>query len=487
MPHTLEYLIKNIKCISITGNTHQPIANITFDSRKVQAETLFVAIKGTANDGHAFIPSAIEKGATAIVCEQATDLADKHPQVCFVVVQDSSVALGQLASAFYDFPSHKLKIVAVTGTNGKTTNVTLLYQLFQSLGYKVGMLSTVQNWVDKTPYEATHTTPDPIQINQLMHQMVQQGCTHCFMEASSHAIHQNRMAGLSLTGAVFTNITHDHLDYHGTFDNYIAAKKKLFDDLSSSAFALVNVDDKRGSVMVQNTKATIHTFALKNMAEFKARMLSNSLHGLELSINHQNVWFQLIGEFNAYNLLGVYAVAVLLGENEQKVLTHLSALKGAKGRFETVISNQGVIGIVDYAHTPDALENVLKTITELRTRNEKVITIVGCGGNRDAAKRPVMAKIATHYSDIVVLTSDNPRFEDPEEILKQMQSGVPGQHFKKTHTITDRREAISFANGLAHKGDIILLAGKGHEDYQEIAGVKHRFDDREELVKAFNQ
>lgn len=481
----LKDLIVLTKPIEIIGNTDLDINEVVFDSRKVKSGSLFVATRGTVSDGHQFIAKAIELGAVAILCEEYPDelLLTK---ATFIKVQNSTIALGIVSSNFFDNPSQKLKVVAITGTNGKTTNVTLLYNLFKRLGYKVGMLSTVQNFIDEEIVHATHTTPDAVQINELMAKMVEKGCTHCFMEASSHAIDQNRMAGLSLTGAAFSNITHDHLDYHITFDNYIKAKKKLFDDLPASAFALVNIDDKRANVMLQNTVASKHTFALKQPAEFKAKILSNTLQGLELNIDNQQVWFKLIGEFNAYNLLGVYGIALLLGEDKQEVLTALSATQGAKGRFEQVISKKGIIGIVDYAHTPDALENVLETIADLRTRNEKVVTIVGCGGNRDATKRRIMADIACQNSDKVILTSDNPRNEDPEEILKQMEAGVKGQDFKKYAKIVDRREAISKAVSDAQAGDIILLAGKGHEDYQEIAGVKHHFDDREELEKAFS-
>lgn len=461
------------------------ISSIAFDSRKVSQGSLFVAMKGTISDGHDFIEKAIENGAVAIIYENEAAFGWPNSLAFRARVLHGAVALGIAAANFYGNPSQQLKVVAVTGTNGKTTNVTLLYHLFRKLGYKVGMLSTVQNYVDEEIVHATHTTPDAVQINQLMAKMVEKGCTYCFMEASSHAIEQNRMAGLSLVGAVFCNITHDHLDYHITFDNYIKAKKKLFDDLSSSSFALINIDDKRGNVMLQNTNATKHGFALKQPAEFKAKMLSNTLQGLELSIDNQQVWFKLIGEFNAYNLLGVYATAVLLGQDKQLVLTALSATTGAKGRFEQVLSKSGIIGIVDYAHTPDALKNVLETIANLRSRNESVLTIVGCGGNRDAAKRPIMADIACKYSDKVLLTSDNPRNEDPEEILTQMEAGVKGQDFKKYTKITDRKEAIIKAVAGSKSGDIILLAGKGHEDYQEVAGVKHHFDDKEELEKAF--
>jgi UDP-N-acetylmuramoyl-L-alanyl-D-glutamate--2,6-diaminopimelate ligase len=478
-------ILSRVKTEQIIGSTDHVITSIEFDSRKVKPGSLFVATRGTMVDGHGFIEKAIALGAVAIVCEELPQLAVTSDQLSVIIVKNSSVALGYLAANFYDNPSQKMKVVAITGTNGKTTNVTLLYNLFRKLGYKVGMLSTVQNYINNEIVPATHTTPDAVQLNELMDKMVNAGCDFCFMEASSHAIHQERIAGLSLTGAVFTNITHDHLDYHVTFDEYIKAKKKLFDELPSSAFALSNIDDKRGSVMLQNTSATRHTFSLKQMAEFRAKLLSNSLAGLEMELENKHIWFQLIGEFNAYNLLGVYASAVLLGEDKETVMTALSATSGAKGRFEQVISKTGIIGIVDYAHTPDALQNVLETIAGLRTRNEQVITIVGCGGNRDATKRPIMADIACKFSDKVILTSDNPRNEDPEEILNQMETGVKGSDFKKYMRIADRHEAIKKAVSMAKGKDIILLAGKGHEDYQEIKGVKHYFDDKEELENEY--
>ncbi|MDX2191039.1 MAG: UDP-N-acetylmuramoyl-L-alanyl-D-glutamate--2,6-diaminopimelate ligase [Bacteroidota bacterium] len=476
-------ILSKVKSEQIIGSKEISIESIEFDSRNIKKNALFVAVKGTVSDGHNYISKSIELGAIAIICEVLPDqLSDK---VTYIVVKDSSIALGFVASNFYDNPSHQLKVVAVTGTNGKTTNVTLMYNLFRGLGYKVGMLSTVQNLINDRVIPATHTTPDALQMNLLMAQMVSEGCSFCFMEASSHAIEQNRMAGISLTGAVFTNITHDHLDYHITFDNYIKAKKKLFDELHASAFALSNRDDKRGEVMLQNTKATKHYFSLKNNSEFKGRLLSNSLLGLEMEIDQQQIYFKLIGEFNAYNLLGVYATAVLLGQSKTEVLTKLSSTSGAKGRFEQMISKSGIIGIVDYAHTPDALENVLKTIEGLRTRNENVITIVGCGGNRDATKRPIMAQIACNMSDKVILTSDNPRNENPEDILDQMQQGVKPSQYKKCTRITDRLKAIEEAVSNAQPNDIILVAGKGHENYQEIKGVKHHFDDFEAIKSAY--
>lgn len=480
----LSQLLTKVKTISVIGNVDIKIQNVQFDSRKIISNSLFVATIGTVSDGHNFIEKAIKSGAIAIICQNLPD--NLHANITYILVENAAKALGFIATNFYQNPSQNIKIVAITGTNGKTTNATLLYNLFRKLGYKVGMLSTVENLINDTVVEATHTTPDAIQLNFLMQKMVTEGCTHCFMEASSHAIDQDRMAGICLDGAVFTNITHDHLDYHFTFDAYIKAKKKLFDELPTSAFALTNIDDKRGLVMLQNTQASTHTFALKQLAEFKGKLLSCGLQGIEMHIDNFPVWFKLIGEFNAYNILGVYATAVLLGENKENVLATLSAVSGAKGRFETVLSPSGVIGIIDYAHTPDALENVLKTIQNLRTRIETVYCIVGCGGNRDAAKRPIMANIACKYADKVILTSDNPRNEDPEVILSQMKAGIEGQFYKKYILITDRLLAIKNAVSQAQKGDIILLAGKGHENYQEILGVKHPFDDKKVLEMEFS-
>ncbi len=391
-----------------------------------------------------------------------------------------------MAANFYGNPSEKIKVVAVTGTNGKTTTVTLLHQLFVRMGYSTGLLSTVENKINEEVIPSTHTTPDAVSVQALLCKMVDAGCTHCFMEASSHAIVQERIAGLKLAGAVFTNITHDHLDYHGTFEEYIKAKKKLFDELPKDAFALVNGDDKRGGVMVQNCRATLQTFGLKSAADFKAKILSNTIEGLELEVNGKLIWFRMIGSFNAYNLLGVLGTAVLLGEDEDEVLRELSAIKGAKGRFDR-ISMGGITAIVDYAHTPDALDNVLKTINAFRTGNEQLITVVGCGGNRDKTKRPTMAKIAVSESTKAIFTSDNPRFEEPVEILKDMQAGVGPTDFRKTLTIEDRREAIKTALLLCQKGDIVLIAGKGHEDYQEIKGIKHHFDDAEVVTELLTQ
>lgn len=472
----LKDILYKTNLVSVSGNTEIEIGSIQFDSRKAEKDCVFVAISGTQVDGHQFVSSTIEKGATAIVCEVLPE--ELKAGVTYIQVKSSAKALGIMASNFYGNPSSKLKLVAITGTNGKTTNVTLLWKLFMDLGHKTGLLSTVENKIMDEVVPATHTTPDPLQLNSLLAKMLEAGCTHCFIEASSHAIQQERIAGLDLDGAVFTNITHDHLDYHITFDNYIAAKKKLFDELPSSAFALTNIDDKRGKVMVQNTKANIKTFALTKPADFKGKLFENTLHGLEMEIENKRVWFRLIGNFNAYNLLGVYAVGVLLGEEPDEVLAKLSALEGARGRFEQVISKNKITAIIDYAHTPDALENVLQTIQELRSGKEQIITVVGCGGNRDATKRPIMAQIAAKFSDKAILTSDNPRNEEPTDILNQMEAGLKLADKKRTLTIVDRKEAIKTACMLAKPGDIILIAGKGHEDYQEIKGVKHPFDDK---------
>jgi UDP-N-acetylmuramoyl-L-alanyl-D-glutamate--2,6-diaminopimelate ligase len=472
----LKDILYKTNLVSVAGSTDLEISSIQFDSRKIEKGCVFVAVGGTQVDGHQYIASSVEQGAVAIVCEILP--AELKEGITYIQVKNSAKALGFMASNFYGNPSSKLKLVAITGTNGKTTNATLLWKLFRRLGYKTGLLSTVQNEIDDVSVIATHTTPDPIQLNELLARMIEAGCTHCFIEASSHAIWQERIAGLDLDGAVFTNITHDHLDYHKTFDAYIEAKKKLFDELPSSAFALTNIDDKRGRVMVQNTKASIHTFALEKPADFKGKLFENTLHGLEMEVDNKRVWFRLIGNFNAYNLLGVYGVAILLGEESDEVLAKLSALEGAKGRFEQVISKDKVTAIVDYAHTPDALENVLKTIEDLRNGKEQIITVVGCGGNRDATKRPIMAQIAAKYSNKAILTSDNPRNEEPQDILNQMEAGIKLADKKKTLVIQDRKEAIKTACMLAQPGDIILIAGKGHENYQEIKGVKHPFDDK---------
>ncbi len=469
--------------IEVIGSTNLAITSISADSRKASKDSLFVAVRGTVSDGHQYINQTIEKGAAAIICEEFPET--KNENITYVKVKDSSFALGIIASNFYDNPSEKLKLVGITGTNGKTTTTTLLFQLFRTLGYNVGLLSTVKNQINNEIIPATHTTPDAVQLNLLLSQMVEKGCSYCFMEVSSHAIVQNRIAGINFTGAAFTNITHDHLDYHKTFSEYIKAKKKFFDDLSEDAFALVNKDDANGEVMLQNTSAKRYTYSLKSMSDFKCKVIENQLSGLVLNIDGSELWTKLIGSFNAYNILAVYAIAKLLKEDKVNILTTLSNLNSVEGRFQYIRSDKGIIGIVDYAHTPDALTNVLKTIKDIRTGNEKVITLVGCGGDRDVQKRPIMAKIACEFSNKVILTSDNPRSEEPEEIIKQMEKGVDGVNYKKTLSIIDRREAIKTACTLANEGDIILVAGKGHEKYQEIKGVKHPFDDMQILTETF--
>ena len=475
----LSDILYKVKLEEIIGSTHVAISSIVFDSRKVKKDSLFVATKGAADDGHIYIQKAIELGAIAIVCEEIPK--DKNDQITYVKVTDSTYALGVMACNYYDNPSEKLKLVGITGTNGKTTTVTLLFNLFKSLGYSVGLLSTVQNKINNTVIPSTHTTPDAITLNELLFKMEEQGCEFVFMEVSSHAIVQNRIAGINFTGALFSNITHDHLDYHKTFDEYIKAKKQFFNLLPSTAFALTNRDDKNGMVMLQNTKANKYTYGLKNIADYKCKIIESHLNGLLLNIDNHEVWVKLIGTFNAYNILSVYATAVLLKQDITSVLTALSNLNSVEGRFQYVKSPNGVIGIIDYAHTPDALKNVLETVKEIRSGSEQVITLVGCGGDRDSAKRPIMAAIACEYSNKVILTSDNPRTEDPEEILNQMQAGINPVDVKKVLRITDRREAIKIACSFSSKGDIILIAGKGHEKYQEIKGVKHDFDDLEIL------
>lgn len=469
----------------LVGNTNIAIDKICFDSREVEDASLFVAVVGTAVDGHQYINQTIEKGATAIVCEQFPE--QLHDGITYVKVKNSAAALGIIAANFYDNPSNELKLVGITGTNGKTTTATLLHELFMQLGYQVGLLSTVVNKIGNESIPSTHTTPNAVELNKLLRKMVEAGCDYCFMEVSSHAIHQHRVTGVAFSGAVFTNITHDHLDYHKTFDEYIKAKKMFFDMLSENAFALVNKDDKNGMVMLQNTKATPYTFALKSAADFTARILESGFSGMMLHIDKNEVWTKLIGGFNVYNLLSIYAVAVLLEQDKLNTLTAISNLNAVEGRFQYIKSQDNISGIVDYAHTPDALKNVLGTISEIRTNNETVITVVGCGGDRDKTKRPLMAQIACEYSNKVILTSDNPRSENPEQIINDMKAGVEPQHYKKVLSITNREEAIKTACMLAESNDIILVAGKGHEKYQEINGEKFPFDDLEILKKQFSQ
>lgn len=482
----LKDILNRVATVQVVGSVEVGVNQLQIDSRKVQAGDCFVAVKGTAVDAHKFIAQVIQQGATSIICQTLpTEIAEN---VTYVVVADSSKALGQLASNYYGNPSADMKVVGVTGTNGKTSVATLLFRLFRALGNNVGLLSTVQNQINEDVIPSTHTTPDAINLNKLMRQMVDAGCTYCFMEVSSHAVDQNRISGLQFTGAVFTNLTHDHLDYHKTFDNYIKAKKRFFDELPATAFALTNGDDRNGSVMLQNTKAHKYTYALRTSANYKCKVIDNGVTGLQLDIDGQDVHTRLIGEFNAYNLTAVYAVARLLEVDKIEALTMLSSLTPPEGRFDQIVSaNDKVVGIVDYAHTPDALKNVLQTINAVRNGNENVLTIVGCGGDRDAAKRPIMAEIACRYSNQIVLTSDNPRSEDAAEILKEMYAGVPITDRRKVLTISDRKEAIKTACTLAQKGDIILLAGKGHEKYQEISGVKHPFDDKAVLREMFEE
>ncbi len=475
----LKDILYKVSLIEVVGSTNVAINAIQFDSRKIGKDNLFVAVRGTVSDGHKYIDDTITAGAIAVLCEEIP--VSINEKITYVKVKDTSAALGIIASNFYDNPSEHIKLVGVTGTNGKTTTVTLLFNLFKKLNYKVGLLSTVKNQINNDVLASTHTTPDAIELNALLRDMVNKGCTHCFMEVSSHAVVQNRIAGIHFTGGVFTNITHDHLDYHKTFDEYIKAKKGFFDALGSDAFALTNKDDANGNIVLQNSKAEKKSYSLRGMADYRCRVIENQFSGLHLNIDNQEVWSKLIGSFNAYNLLAVYATAVLLKEDKTNVLTTLSSLNSVEGRFQYVRTDNGIIGIVDYAHTPDALVNVLKTIGDIRTGNEQVITVVGCGGDRDVAKRPLMAKIACDLSNKVILTSDNPRSEEPAAIIKDMQKGVDAVNNKKTISITERSEAIKTACSYAKQGDIILVAGKGHEKYQEVKGVKYAFDDMEVL------
>ena len=478
-------ILVNCNLLDIVGDKDLEIPNITFDSRKVEPGTLFFAVKGTQVDGHDYIDKAIAQGASAIVCEKMpNELAEK---VTYVLVDNSAYVLGVAASNFFGNPSKHLRLVGVTGTNGKTTIATLLYRLFTDAGYCCGLLSTIENIVNRDVVPSTHTTPDPIALNALLHQMVEQGCEYAFMEVSSHSVAQDRIAGLHFAGGIFTNLTHDHLDYHKTMANYRNAKKKFFDDLPQTAFALTNLDDKNGAVMLQNTKARKLSYALKHDADFKGIVMESHFDGMMLKVNGTEMYTQLVGGFNASNLLAIYGAAIALGFDKDELLVEISKLRGANGRFDMVHSENGIVGIVDYAHTPDALENVLKTINEVRCHKETLITIVGCGGNRDTTKRPEMAAVAVKLSDKVILTSDNPRFEDPDDIIRQMKAGIADEDRHKVLSITYRGEAIRTAVALAKKGDIILLAGKGHENYQEINGVKNHFDDKEVLSEAFKE
>ncbi|XZF13723.1 UDP-N-acetylmuramoyl-L-alanyl-D-glutamate--2,6-diaminopimelate ligase [Chitinophagaceae bacterium MMS25-I14] len=482
---SLQDISANLKLQKTAGNPAVEVSSLCIDSRRVEPGSVFIAVRGSSTDGHSYIEKAVASGAAGIVCEELPSILQEG--VCYIQVKDSHVAAGQMASAFYGYPSEKMKVVGVTGTNGKTTTATLLFNLFEAAGYVCGLISTVQNHIHTVAETSTHTTPDAISIQALLRRMLDAGCTHVFMEVSSHAIHQHRIEGILFAGGMFTNITHDHLDYHKTFDEYIRVKKSFFDGLPEDAFALTNADDKRGMVMLQNTKAEKCSYSLRVPATYKGKVLENNLTGLIMNIDGQEAHFRMIGIFNAYNLLAVYGAAVQLGMDKVEVLATLSNLHGAPGRFETYMSpNDRILGIVDYAHTPDALLNVLATIRQLSIDGQQVITVAGCGGDRDKTKRPIMAEVACEHSDRVIITSDNPRSEDPEEILNQMEAGLSFAQKRKVLRITDRKEAIKTACTLAQPGDIILVAGKGHETYQEIKGVKYHFDDREVLTEAFN-
>lgn len=478
----IEEILNGIEVVSVTGTKNRVITGIEFDSRKVKKDSLFVAIKGYKSDGHDFVNSAIASGASAIICEILPEKPDKN--ICWIKTGDSAKALGLAASNFFGNPSRSLKLVGVTGTNGKTTIASLLYRMFLQLGYKCGLFSTVCNYINEKELEATHTTPDPVQLNSLLSQMVDEGCDFAFMEVSSHSAHQKRIAGLKFAGGIFTNLTHDHLDYHKTFENYLAAKKSFFDSLPAEAFALVNLDDRNGRVMLQNCKASHYTFSVRTMADYRCNIIEQGFEGMELKIQGEEVWTRFIGAFNASNLLAVYAASELLGAAKKEILTILSDLNSVSGRLEVIKSPGGISGIVDYAHTPDALLNVIDTINKIREAGVHLITVVGAGGDRDRTKRPKMAAISAEGSDKVILTSDNPRTEDPEKILDEMETGITPDLKRKTLRITNRHEAIKTAVMLANDGDVVLIAGKGHETYQEIMGVKHHFDDREELRNA---
>jgi UDP-N-acetylmuramoyl-L-alanyl-D-glutamate--2,6-diaminopimelate ligase len=481
----LSDLLKNIVTISIIGDAECDIKGVNIDSRKVADGHLFIAMRGTQVDGHKFIPKAEELGAAAILCEQLPE--EKKQGVTYVQVADTEDVVGQVATTFYGNPTSKLKLVGVTGTNGKTTIATLLYNMFRKMGHKCGLLSTVCNYVEGEAYPTDHTTPDPIELNELLGKMADAGCEYAFMECSSHAIAQKRIGGLNFAGGIFTNLTRDHLDYHKTIENYRDAKKKFFDDMPKNAFAITNADDKNGMVMVQNTKATVKTYSIRTMADFHAKIIECHFEGMYLEVNGKEVGVQFIGKFNVSNLLAVYGAAVMLGKEPEDVLVTLSTLKSVAGRLEPIRSQEGVTALVDYAHTPDALENVLNAIHEvMEGKTGKIITVCGAGGNRDKGKRPLMAQEAVKQSDRVIITSDNPRFEEPQDIINDMLAGLNAQQMKSVISIVDRREAIRTAVMMAEKGDVILIAGKGHEDYQDVKGTKHHFDDREEVRKAFN-
>ena len=476
-------LLKNVKVVDTFGDTEVEITGVNIDSRRIEAGHLFVAIPGTQTDGHKFIPKAIELGAAAILCERMPE--EQADGVTYVVVASTESAVGQVATQFFGDPSRKLKLVGVTGTNGKTTIATLLYNMFRKFGHKCGLLSTVCNYIEDEAIPADHTTPDPIELNRLLAQMVDAGCDYAFMECSSHAIAQKRIGGLKFAGGLFTNLTRDHLDYHKTVENYRDAKKAFFDGLDKDAFAITNIDDKNGLFMVQNTKAQVKTYSIRSMADFRARIIECHFEGMYLDINGKEVGVQFIGKFNVSNLLAVYGAAIMLGKKPEDILVILSTLKSVSGRLEPIRSPEGYTAIVDYAHTPDALENVLKTINEVLNGKGKVITVCGAGGNRDKGKRPIMAQTAVRLSDKVIITSDNPRFEEPQDIINDMLAGLDSKQAKKVVSIVDRKEAIRTACMMAEKGDVILIAGKGHEDYQEIKGVKHHFDDKEVVRDIF--
>ena len=476
-------LLNNVKVLNTFGNTEVEVTGVNIDSRRIEKGHLFVAIPGTQTDGHKYIPKAIELGATSILCEQMPE--EQIDGVSYIIVESTESVVGIVATRFFGDPSRKLKLVGVTGTNGKTTIATLLYNMFRKFGHKCGLLSTVCNYIEDEAIPADHTTPDPIELNRLLAQMVDAGCDYAFMECSSHAIAQKRIGGLKFAGGLFTNLTRDHLDYHKTVENYRNAKKAFFDDLGKDAFAITNADDKNGLFMVQNTKAQVKTYSIRSMADFKAKIIECHFEGMYLDINGKEVGVQFIGKFNVSNLLAVYGAAIMLGKKPEDILVILSTLKSVRGRLEPIRSPEGYTAIVDYAHTPDALENVLNTINEVLNGKGKVITVCGAGGNRDKGKRPIMAQTAAKLSDKVIITSDNPRFEEPQDIINDMLAGLDNKQMKKVVSIVDRKEAIRTASMMAEKGDVILIAGKGHEDYQEIKGVKHHFDDREVVREIF--
>ncbi|MFC3196615.1 UDP-N-acetylmuramoyl-L-alanyl-D-glutamate--2,6-diaminopimelate ligase [Parapedobacter deserti] len=481
----LKDILHGIPVRQVIGNLNVAVSELCFDSRNASPGSMFVAVRGTHTDGHRYIEVATAHGAAVVLCEELPDTTDDA--VTYIQVDDTAFALGVSASNYFGNPSTKLRLVGVTGTNGKTTIATLLYKLFRNLGYEAGLLSTIKNQVGDRVVAATHTTPDPVALNRLLNEMVEAGCDYCFMEVSSHAVVQQRIAGLNFAGGIFSNITHDHLDFHQTFDRYIKAKKMFFDGLDRFAFALSNADDKNGEVMLQNTFAHKRTYAIKSIADFKAKIIESHFDGMLLYLDGHEVWVKLVGGFNAYNILAVYGAAILLEQETMKVLTALSTITGVEGRFETAVSPKGVVGIVDYAHTPHAVQNVLETIKDLRKNKEHVITVLGCGGDRDKAKRPLMAAVAVKNSDKVIITSDNPRTEDPIQIIRDMEAGVPADKMRNVFSIADRREAIRAACHLAQPGDIVLIAGKGHESYQEINGQRYDFNDKEILISTFNE